>query len=285
MGNVNFIGLKSRIMAFFLGSLVFSGAVSQAQGIMETFRKPKHGNIYVIAHRGAHNSIPENTLAAYRKAIELGCDFVEIDLRRTKDGRFVSIHNATIDKYVNGKKGRVGDFTLAELKRMDIGSRVGPEWKEERIPSFEEILELCKGKIGIYLDLKEPYIKEQAAIIKKYGMERDVIWYISPGHMKVVNDIKKYCTACIPMPDPGPARNIKKIEEEVHPRILATDMDHLNKAFTRIAHEGNMLVFTDDKREGVAEWSKMIKIGTDGIQTNEPEKLIEFLQKRQDEHE
>ena len=272
-------GVKRRIAILVLVYVFLGGTIGQAQDRKDTFRKPKHGNIYVIAHRGAHNGIPENTLAAYRKAIELGCDFVEIDLRRTKDGRFVSIHNATIDKYVNGKKGKVGDFTLAELKKMDIGSRVGPEWKEERVPAFEEILKLCKGKIGIYLDLKEPYIKEQADIIKKYGMERDVIWYISPAHMKVVNDIKKYCPSCIPMPDPGPARNIKRVEEKVHPRILASDMDHLSREFTRIAHEAHILVFTDDKQGGVAEWSKMIKMGTDGIQTDEPEKLIEYLQR------
>ena len=258
-------------------SMVFLQPLSAQQE--KSFRSPRHGNTYVIAHRGAHIGIPENTLAAYRKAIELGCDFVEIDVRRTKDDRFVSIHNGTVDQYAKGIKGKVGDFTLAELKKMDIGSRVGPQWKNERIPTFEEILKLCKGKIGIYLDLKEPYIKEQVDIIKKYGMERDVIWYISPAHMKVVNDIKKYCPSCIPMPDPGPARNIRKIAVEVHPHILATDMDHLSREFTRIAHERHMLVFTDDKQGGAAEWSKMIKMGTDGIQTNEPEKLIEYLQK------
>ena len=58
---------------------------------------PKQGGVYVIAHRGVHNDIPENTLAAYRKAIELGCDFVEVDLRTTKDGEIVSVHNGTVD--------------------------------------------------------------------------------------------------------------------------------------------------------------------------------------------
>ncbi|MBN2307888.1 MAG: hypothetical protein JXR94_02890, partial [Candidatus Hydrogenedentes bacterium] len=64
-------------------------------------KPPKHG-VYVVAHRGAHEGIPENTLAAYRQAIELGVDFVEIDLRLTRDGEYVSVHNSTVDDYVTG---------------------------------------------------------------------------------------------------------------------------------------------------------------------------------------
>ncbi len=241
-------------------------------------RKPKHGNTYVIAHRGAHRGIPENTLAAYRKAIEMGCDFVEIDVRRTKDGHFVSMHNATVDKYVPGKHGRVGDFTLAELKKMDIGSRIGPQWKDERIPTLEEILELCRGKIGVYLDLKEPYVKEISAIIRKYGMQQDVVWYIPATRMDVILDLQKVCPTCLPMPDPGPAKNIPMVAGKVHPHLLATDMSHLTGKFTRIAHEGGMLVFTDDKAGDEAEWSRMIDLGTDGIQTDDPEKLIKMIE-------
>ena len=62
-------------------------------------------DVYVIAHRGAHKNMPENSLPAYRKAIDLGCDFVEIDVRTTKDGRFVSMHNSGIDEYVQGSGG------------------------------------------------------------------------------------------------------------------------------------------------------------------------------------
>jgi glycerophosphoryl diester phosphodiesterase len=71
--------------------------------------------IYVVAHRGAHNGIPENSLAAYRKAIDIGCGFVEIDILTTKDGRFVSIHNSTVDEYTDGIIGKVKDMTLTEL--------------------------------------------------------------------------------------------------------------------------------------------------------------------------
>jgi glycerophosphoryl diester phosphodiesterase len=125
----------------------------------DEFRAPKHG-VYVIAHRGAHVGIPENTAAAARKAIELGADFIEIDVRTTKDGKIAVVHNATVDAYTENAKGRVKDFTLDELKALDIGTRVGPQWKEERIPTFEELLDICQGKIGVYLDVKDARIED-----------------------------------------------------------------------------------------------------------------------------
>ena len=138
--------------------------------LQDYFPKPKHGNTYVIAHRGAHVGIPENSLAAIQKAIDLGCDFVEIDTRATKDGRIVSVHNAEVDRYVIGKTGKVKDFTLEQIKQLDIGENLGPEWKNTRIPGIEDILQLCRGQIGIYLDLKEPLVPELLRIIHTYDM-------------------------------------------------------------------------------------------------------------------
>ncbi len=77
--------------------LAFCGQMTGQDRIKEYFPEPKNGNTYVIAHRGAHNGIPENSLAAYQKAIDLGCDFIEIDVRKSRDGKMVSVHNSTID--------------------------------------------------------------------------------------------------------------------------------------------------------------------------------------------
>ena len=240
-------------------------------------RIPRNGNTYVVAHRGVHIGIPENTLVAYQKAIDLGCDFVEIDIRKTKDGKFVSVHNSTVDAYVEGISGKVNDFTLAELKQMNIGKRVGPEWENERIPTFEEILKLCKGKIGIYLDLKEPDVKEQVAIIKNYNMEKDIIWYIPASYMEAIKEVKKYCYKCVPMPDPGPKENIAKVFEEVQPIVIATDMGELNEEYMKIAKKYSIKVIVDEDKGTEKEWDQIIEWGTDGIQTDNPAKLIEYL--------
>lgn len=245
--------------------------------LIDHFPIPNNGNTFVVAHRGAHIGIPENTLAAYQKAIDLECDFVEIDIRKTKDGKFVSVHNSTVDAYVEGISGKVNDFTLEELKQMNIGKRIAPDWENERIPTFEEILELCKDQVGIYLDLKEPNVKELVAIIKKYEMESDVIWYIPASYMQAIKEVKQHCNKCVPMPDPGSKENIAEIVEEVHPLVIATDMGELDEEYMKIAKEFNIKVIVDEDKGTEEEWKKIISCGTDGIQTDNPEKLINYL--------
>ncbi len=108
----------------------------------------------VIAHRGASGHAPENTLAAFRKAIAQGASFIETDLQLSRDARFVAIHDATLNRTTNGQ-GAVHDLTLADLQRLDAGSWFGSEFAGERIPTLEEILEFSKKHdVVFYLELK-----------------------------------------------------------------------------------------------------------------------------------
>jgi len=251
-----------------------------AQSNQDIFPKPKNGNTYVIAHRGVHIGIPENSIPAYKKAIELGCDFVEIDARSTKDGYIVSIHNSTIDKYVNNATGKIKDFTLAELKALDIGECIGPKWKNTRIATFEEILQLCKGKTGIYLDLKEPLVEDIVKLIKKYNMERNVVWCIPISHMDAILKVRQLCPDCIPMPDPGEEINLEPALQRLKPMIVAPVMDDFSDTYVETAHKYGAKVFVDEDRGGVKEWEWILNLGTDGIQTDNPKALIELIKNR-----
>src|SRR6267143_1876319 len=108
----------------------------------------------VIAHRGASGNAPENTMAAFRKALALGATFIETDLQLSRDARFVAIHDATVNRTTNGQ-GAVHDMTLAELRRLDAGSWFGSEFAGERIPTLEEILQFSKkNDVVFYMELK-----------------------------------------------------------------------------------------------------------------------------------
>jgi glycerophosphoryl diester phosphodiesterase len=108
----------------------------------------------IIAHRGASGNAPENTLAAFRKAVALGATFIETDLQLSRDARFVAIHDATVNRTTNGH-GAVHDMTLAELRRLDAGSWFGSEFAGERIPTLEEVLEFSKKHdVVFYLEIK-----------------------------------------------------------------------------------------------------------------------------------
>jgi glycerophosphoryl diester phosphodiesterase len=154
----------------------------------------------LVAHRGASAYAPEHTLDAYRLAIEQGADFVEQDLAVTRDGVLVCIHDLTLDRttnveeifparFVEDKSGSapvkrwlVGDFTLAEIKQLDAGSWFNPKFAGARIPTFQEAIDLVKGKAGLYPELKDPaFYRERgvspetllATILKTNGLIDD----------------------------------------------------------------------------------------------------------------
>jgi glycerophosphoryl diester phosphodiesterase len=112
---------SATIVSLLIASIWTSSADAEQKFLSRT---PRQGGVYIIAHRGAHRNIPENTIPAYARAIEMGADFVEVDLRTTSDGYMVSIHNGTVDAYTHDARGKVSNFTLEELKSMDIGNRV-----------------------------------------------------------------------------------------------------------------------------------------------------------------
>jgi glycerophosphoryl diester phosphodiesterase len=110
--------------------------------------------VLVIAHRGASGHAPENTMAAFRKALALGATFIETDLQLSRDAHFVAIHDATVNRTTNGQ-GAVHDLTLAELRQLDAGSWFGSEFSGERIPTLEDILQFSKkNDVVFYLELK-----------------------------------------------------------------------------------------------------------------------------------
>ncbi len=109
----------------------------------------------VIAHRGFSGRYPENTLRSFREALKLPVDAIELDVRRTKDGVLVVIHDETIDRTTNGK-GRVRDLTWDEIRKLDAGLWKGSAFAGERIPRLEEALELIGGQKVVFLEIKEP---------------------------------------------------------------------------------------------------------------------------------
>jgi len=110
-------------------------------------------NIFVAAHRGWCSKYPENTMLAFRKAVEAGVDQIETDVRVTRDGELVLIHDSTVDRTTNGT-GKVCDKLLSELLTLDAGSYMGEEFKGTKIPTFREFMEYVKDLPNMTLDLE-----------------------------------------------------------------------------------------------------------------------------------
>jgi len=114
----------------------------------------------IIAHRGASGHAPENTIAAYRLAIELGSQFIEADLQVCTDGHLVAIHDAMLQRTTNGR-GSVAESTLQELRAIDAGRWFDRDFAGQRVPTLDEVLVLSgEADVGLYLRIRCPFSVE-----------------------------------------------------------------------------------------------------------------------------
>lgn len=119
-----------------------------------TVKQPQaRSPIQVIAHRGASAYAPENTMAAFRLAHEMGADWFELDCTLTKDGEVLVIHDDTVDR-TTPAEGHVWDMELAELQTLDAGSWKDARFAAERLPTLDETLDFAKGRLGVYIEVK-----------------------------------------------------------------------------------------------------------------------------------
>jgi glycerophosphoryl diester phosphodiesterase len=112
-----------------------------------------HEDVAITAHRGASGAAPENSMAAFRAAMEAGATYVELDVQRTRDGDIVVLHDGDLLR-MGGDPRKVGDMTAAELASIDIGRRYGPQFAGERPPMLAEVIDLVRGRVRINVELK-----------------------------------------------------------------------------------------------------------------------------------
>src|SRR5689334_475392 len=136
----------------------------------------QQSNVIVISHRGEHLHHPENTLPAYRAAFEAGADFIEADVRTTSDGRLVIMHDGTVDRSTDGR-GDVASMTFAEIRKLDAGVKFGPDFRNTPVPTFEEVLDFARGKLGVYIDAKRISAADLVAAVRRSGLEEHVLVY------------------------------------------------------------------------------------------------------------
>lgn len=237
----------------------------------------------VIAHRGANKYAPQNTLAAFKKAYELGCDGFETDVHITKDGKVVICHNYTIDETSTGK-GKVADMTLDELKGYDFGSYYSKKFEGTEIPTLDEFLSFVETTdISVLnIEIKSPkeaetaIVKETIKAVKGHNLfDRLLISSFDPKLLIEAKMINSKCKTGFLYSPKSPTllqmawrqlRFTKSIGcDAVHPHHV-----FVNKKFVEDAHNMGIKVnpWTVD---GVFTIDRLLKIGCDGIITDLPD--------------
>ena len=231
-----------------------------------------------IAHRGASGIAPENTLAAFKKAIEIGVDAVELDLHGTADGEVVVIHDASLDRTTN-HHGTVNQTSLETIKRADAGGWFAPEFAGEPVPTLVESLECITEKTVALLEIKDPLIAE-AVVTKVRATQTLNLTVIISFHTTVLEAVR----ALEPRIPTGWL--IGSHNNDVPPEQLCQELGELGSSLLNVNHQLITAEFAYEvRRRGITLWCwtvddvvrmrEMKAFGVQGITSNYPERFAE----------
>jgi len=233
------------------------------------------------AHRGASGYFPENTMLAFVKAVEMGCDGIETDVQMTKDGVLVLVHDERVDRTTNGS-GLVKDYSYAELCRLDAGLWYGARFAGAKIPMAQELLLLTRDTgISIDFEIKNGVIQYEGIeeklidLIYCYGWQERVI-LSSFNHYSMV-----HCKEIAPDLKTGLLYMEGLYRPSLYARTARADALHpyfyaVNEEIIREAHSGGLSVNTFTVNDP-ATMRRFVRMGVDGIITNYPNRLRSII--------
>lgn len=239
----------------------------------------------IIAHRGSNKFAPQNTLPAFRKAIEENADGFETDVHLTKDGQLIICHNYTIDATSDGR-GDITSYTLGEIKKFDFGSYFSTDYKNTPAPTVDEFLELASGSSAeiINIELKSPKKKESGIVkktldcIKAHGvLDRCLISSFDPRLLQEVKELDPRCKTGLLYPTVQFSSMMRSFNPFPTAKFINADAIHpvdvtVTPALIKSAHALGMKVnvWTIDSEKKAKTLADM---GVDGIITNCPGKI------------
>jgi glycerophosphoryl diester phosphodiesterase len=258
---------------------------------------PKNNQVIVVAQRGDWRHAPENSLQAIQNCIDMGIDMVEIDIRETKDGQLVLMHDKTIDRTTTGK-GLINEWTLDSLKTLHLVDGLGVA-TQHQIPTLKEALELSKDKILVNLDKSYEIFDKCYEIIEETGTQNQVIIKGSKQLSEVKKEFGNYLEKVHFMPILGlPNNNANEIVEEYlsssnMPVAFEFTVKHDSikfiKEFKNIRGRGSSVWVNalwpqhnaghDDEKavQNLSIYDWFIDNNIDIIQTDRPELLLKYL--------
>ena len=252
---------------FIVGIVVMNGFLFDSQA---------HKLPIVSGHRGASGLAPENTLAAVRKAMDLGATMTEIDVHLTRDGRVVLMHDDSLHRTTDGN-GLVVEKTLVEIKTLDAGSWFDKAYAPEPVPTLDEVMDLVRDKMKLNIEIKisglEPDIAERtiAVIRDNEFSDQCMITSFDRSTVEKVNvlapDIR---TGWIFSKVPGPEVFGGTWE------VLSVNHKSVTPEFMENARAANKQVYVWTVNEP-GTMKSMITLGVDAILTDYPDRLIEVL--------
>lgn len=283
-------------------SISFVASQNRVDSLLNKLNNLDDDYVLVVAHRGDWRYAPENSIPAIKNAINMGVDIVEVDIQRTEDGRFILMHDATLNRTTTGK-GKISEWTLDSIRTLRLKNGIGIKTKEI-VPTLEEALLIMKDKILINLDKADRYFDEIFPILEKTGTTHQVIMKGNKSVEAVHKLYGDYLNSVIYMPivnldkdnaeqqidlfveqlKPIAFEFLYKKDSNPLPKILKQKLQGksliwYNTLWDTMAggHDDDMSLEDPDKGYGY-----LIKdLGARIIQTDRPQYLIEYLRENE----
>ncbi|MGA0555233.1 glycerophosphodiester phosphodiesterase [Larkinella sp. VNQ87] len=232
-----------------------------------------HAQPAISAHRGSSLVAPENTLATFRTALKMPVGYLEIDVRTTKDGHLVILHDGLLDRTTTGT-GPVQNLTLAEVKQLSAGKGFGEKFNGERVPTLNEVCQLLRDwnkthtqKVNLYVDCKavlpKPLVDELAA----FDLLTDAVFYGSDAFLESLKQVSP--TAKL-MPSLRNADELPGKMQQLQPYAFDVRWASLTPELVQQIHAHGIRVFSDALGffENAEQYLKAARLGVDVIQTD-----------------
>ena len=292
-----------RFYIFVLALLALIGCDNrtEAEKILGYQSDPMSNEVLIIAHRGDWRSAPENSLHAYQSCIDAGYDMVEVDVRKTSDGVLVVMHDETVNRTTEGA-GKVSEMTAAQITSLRLRNACGRVTEyDEYVPTFEQVLALCKDKVVIHLDKGYELFREVYELTEKHGMTEQVMFKTSVHPSRLKQDYPDLLGKIpyVPVLGVGGANSSAVIKESLELKPLAIEcvigretpelkenLQLMKSAGVKIcigSMWGSACAGHDDDRavkDADAAWGWILEQGATQIMTDRPYELLKYLQEK-----
>jgi glycerophosphoryl diester phosphodiesterase len=236
-------------------------------------------SVVAISHRGEHLHHPENTMPAFAEAVRLGADYIEVDVRTTADGKLVLSHDADVSRCTNGT-GEVSKITFDQIRALDAGIKKAPEFAGTKVPTFDEVLDYARGKINIYVDVKQVSAKDLVEHLVDHGMADHVVIYSG----RITKELHELNPKLRIMPEASTVELVQMAIPQVHPLVWAFGAGDWKPEIIKLAKDSGAEVYVDrqgsDRTDSPEGWQAAIDMGADGIQSDRPGELVQYLREK-----
>ena len=262
--------------------LIFA-ALLLSLGCSTSLKHDKKNNFVIIAHRGDHTKAPENTILAFEHAITLGVDYVEVDLRTTRDSVLIVMHDSSVDRMTDAS-GLIRNITFQDLDTLRVYNKEHPAYGRFPIPKLSDVLALCKNKVKIYLDFKDADVSATIDIFKKYQMIESMVVYINnEDQYKSWRRLAPQVPLIVSLPDSVTSSNtLSHFLDKVDAEILDGHFSRYTPAMVKVASKRGRIIWADiqQKNENSELWEQAIETRLHGLQTDNPLSLIQYLKSK-----